>query len=370
MNEASGAPPRGSAFKAMATILIGWGLARIAVWSTAGGHVPPEIRTPTDGAPNEHAASAMPIARTKSGVASPSIISSKADYPPGPRTAMIAPLVNARFGTPRPSGLAPASVPAADRRLIPHGVKRPTEEQKRRQDFLTASPLPNVNAGRRDKVGPWRGYGYIFWREGKGDANLAQLPTYGGSQLFARISRRLLGEAEGPRLDAYGRLSKALDSEEKAEPAIGITYSPATPAGMSVTLHVERRFRQNERNRTAMFLSGGFLEDELPAAAILEGYAAAGTVLGTAEGTIGFYEGQLDVKIPVASEHEKPRLFVGAKLSGGAQEGDGRLDVGPALTARLPVGETALSVEAGWRERIAGRAEPGSGPAVTATIGF
>jgi hypothetical protein len=61
---------------------------------------------------------------------------------------------------------------------------------------------------------------------------------------------------------------------------------------------------------------------------------------------------------------------VGAALSGGAQPGISRLDIGPEIQVRLPLpqGGARLSVE--WRERVAGDALPGSGLAITLGADF
>jgi hypothetical protein len=63
-------------------------------------------------------------------------------------------------------------------------------------------------------------------------------------------------------------------------------------------------------------------------------------------------------------------MSLGVALSGGAQPGVSRLDIGPQLQIRLPLpqGGARLSVE--WRERIAGDAKPGSGLAITLAADF
>jgi hypothetical protein len=54
---------------------------------------------------------------------------------------------------------------------------------------------------------------------------------------------------------------------------------------------------------------------------------------------------------------------VGAGAWGGAQPGAARLDMGPQASFRIPVGRTGIRASAEWRFRVAGDAEPGSGPA-------
>jgi hypothetical protein len=61
---------------------------------------------------------------------------------------------------------------------------------------------------------------------------------------------------------------------------------------------------------------------------------------------------------------------VGAGAWGGAQPGVARLDVGPQASVRIPIGRTGVRASAEWRFRVAGDAEPGSGPALTLATDF
>jgi hypothetical protein len=48
----------------------------------------------------------------------------------------------------------------------------------------------------------------------------------------------------------------------------------------------------------------------------------------------------------------------------------GRLDLGPSAVMRLSEGRFGLELQADYRQRIAGTAEPGSGPTVTLSTNF
>ena len=50
---------------------------------------------------------------------------------------------------------------------------------------------------------------------------------------------------------------------------------------------------------------------------------------------------------------------------GGAQRGAARVDIGPSAGLVVPVGASAVRVTLDWRQRIAGDAAPGSGPALS-----
>src|SRR3546814_12397998 len=68
-----------------------------------------------------------------------------------------------------------------------------------------------------------------------------------------------------------------------------------------------------------------------------------------------------DLLQAVAGEKD---LMVGIALSGGAQPSLSRLDIGPQISARLPIGKGHARLALEWRQRIAGRARPPSGLAV------
>jgi hypothetical protein len=61
---------------------------------------------------------------------------------------------------------------------------------------------------------------------------------------------------------------------------------------------------------------------------------------------------------------------LGASLSGGAQPQVERLDIGPEIQIRLPIKPIGARLSLEWRERIAGRAAPASGLAVTLGADF
>ena len=74
----------------------------------------------------------------------------------------------------------------------------------------------------------------------------------------------------------------------------------------------------------------------------------------------------------LADRHERSSLFValGGGVWGGAQQGAARLDIGPSLTVDLRLGAAPARIEADYRWRVAGNAEPGNGGVVTLSTGF
>jgi hypothetical protein len=97
---------------------------------------------------------------------------------------------------------------------------------------------------------------------------------------------------------------------------------------------------------------------------VAEGYGQAG-IVGFRRGD-AFIDGKFSLSTPVAQSPFR----VGAALSGGAQPGVSRLDIGPELQFRLPLPNVGARIAIEWRERIAGGARPGSGLAITLAADF
>ena len=107
---------------------------------------------------------------------------------------------------------------------------------------------------------------------------------------------------------------------------------------------------------------------DLPMALRAEIYGQAGYVAG--KFATPFADGQVRVDRSLAQvDNVEARLGVG--VWGGAQKGAARLDAGPGATLSMPLGKGLFGRAAiDWRFRVAGHAEPGSGPALTLSSGF
>jgi hypothetical protein len=108
-------------------------------------------------------------------------------------------------------------------------------------------------------------------------------------------------------------------------------------------------------------LHGGVSELPLPLRFRLEAYGQAG-VVGA---------GSRDLFVEASARAAHPAgggISLGAGVWGAAQPGAARFDVGPSLTLRLP--QLGANLSADWRFRAAGRAQPGSGPALTLHTDF
>lgn len=63
-------------------------------------------------------------------------------------------------------------------------------------------------------------------------------------------------------------------------------------------------------------------------------------------------------------------IVAGAGIWGGGQDDLFRVDAGPSLRADIATGRANFRLTADWRFRIAGKAEPGDGPAITLSTSF
>jgi hypothetical protein len=231
-----------------------------------------------------------------------------------------------------------------------------------------AAPAPQAaprNAPRR-----WSADGWILRRRGSTGASSGALltPSYGASQAGAVVRYRLAPDS-ALRPAAYLRTTAALNGSSEREAALGLQLRPV--ARLPLALAGEARLTAVP-GRTYVRPSV-FAVTELPPFALPLGlrgelYGQAGYVGGRF--ATGFADGQLRIDRRLAGIG-KGDLRLGGGVWGGVQKGTSRLDAGPTLTIGQPLGGSgSLRLGADWRFRVAGKAAPGSGPAVTLSAGF
>lgn len=230
-----------------------------------------------------------------------------------------------------------------------------------------ASAVPVRTAENMSRQRRWSGSAWIFWRE-KGVATaLTGAGQLGGSQAGVRLDRQVanLGRG-GPPVLLYGRLTTALKAPHQSEAALGLAVRPFS-GRMPLTVGVERRIAldNNARNAMAIVAAGGLNPTRIAGPVMAEGYAQAG-IVGFSRRDL-FADGRLTLSVPLDKAR---RTNAGASLSGGAQPGVSRLDIGPMVETRLPLGSIQPRLAVEWRQRIAGRARPGSGLSVTLASDF
>lgn len=200
-------------------------------------------------------------------------------------------------------------------------------------------------------------------------ANGALPATYGASQAGA-ILRYRLAMFDGHRPEVYMRSTATLEQlQRETAAAIGVSARPLAfvPVIAALEMRLTEQAGQRRVQPVAMAITS-LPPFPMPARLRGEAYAQAGYVAGKyatpfAEGQMRVDHGLLRVG-PVESR-------IGGGIWGGIQKGASRLDAGPSATVTLPL-KRGVNARVGvdWRFRVAGDAEPGSGPVVTLSAGF
>lgn len=224
------------------------------------------------------------------------------------------------------------------------------------------SPHPTLIAAQSPaKHRPFNLYAYLYYRPNSGES--APFTLYGNSQIYARVDWRPFGGAVGKRASLYARASRDLTAEGNVETALGVSLVPL--AQLPITLHAERRLRPRQSDANVAFISTGGTRQALPADTRLDWDGQAGYLApDRGEGT-PFFDAQSRVTMPI-SDADDWSFRGGVMAVAGGQKQAARLDIGPVFTVQ----NGPLHGQVGWRFRIAGDAEPKSGPAVTLSIGF
>ncbi|HET9812645.1 MAG TPA: hypothetical protein VFP57_03175 [Sphingomicrobium sp.] len=183
-----------------------------------------------------------------------------------------------------------------------------------------------------------------------GTPSLAAGGTLGGSQAGSRLIYNFTRQ-----IAATLRTSSNV-GRRGAEVAAGIRVQPVS--GVPVWLTAERRQRLGRgdgRNAFALFAETGLYQRPAPWRLMLDAYLQGGVV--GVHSRDAFIDGGLTLTRPVYRQFSG-----GIGVWGGAQPGVYRVDAGPRVTMKL---RNNLKVHVDWRQRLAGNAQPGSGPAIT-----
>lgn len=179
--------------------------------------------------------------------------------------------------------------------------------------------------------------------------------TLGGSQAGARLAY-----AFDRKLAAQLRTASPVGGGRGVELALGARYQPLR--SIPVWINAERRQSVGDYGRSAfaLFAEGGLYQRPLPWNFSLDAYLQGG-IVGINRRDL-FVDGAFTATRPVFRNYS-----VGFGVWGGAQPGLYRVDVGPRLSMKV---RNNIRVHADWRQRLAGTAEPGSGPALTLAADF
>ena len=173
----------------------------------------------------------------------------------------------------------------------------------------------------------------------------------GGSQAGTRILYRI-----NEMLSASLRMSSPIGGSRGGEAALGIRFKPFAAIPLAITAERRQALRKSAgRSDFALFAEGGLYAKPLPWGTRLDAYAQAG-VVGIKRHDV-FVEGGATV-----TRRLWRTLSGGVGVWGGEQPGVARLDAGPRLT--LPV-RKGMKIHIDYRQKLAGNAQPGSGPVLT-----
>jgi hypothetical protein len=209
-------------------------------------------------------------------------------------------------------------------------------------------PAPLASPPRRLAGSAW-----LIARGGRSDALVGG--QLGASQAGARVTYALL-----PGLALAGRVSAPLKGRG-AEAAIGVDWQPTTA---SIHIVAEQRIAlDGGRGGPTLFVVGGLDPTPVALGFGIDAYGQAGGIRRGGR-VIGFADGAAHIARAVARIGQA-RVELGAGTWGGVQPGAARLDVGPSAALIVPIGGRAARLSLDWRQRVAGRARPGSGPALS-----
>lgn len=323
-----------------------WVALRVAIVWQATGSLPQAIRGVLPVARAE-APGALPVASAvRPGVAGPEPVARRiAAAPRAPRPAPVADPIRVQMALAAMTRFGDAVVVgAAPDQTAPPGT--PSAIVARPQSIGLAAPRWSVSS-------------WAIARGGVGIGASPDAPQLGGAQGGVRVDYAI-----GRGLAATGRLAVPAAGAGR-EVSLGVAWRPA---GLPVRFVAEHRFALDRGGSgPALGVSGGVSARPLPMGFALDGYAQAGAILR--RGIEHYADGSVRAARPITAAGPVV-LDAGGGLWGGLQRGVARLEVGPSLGTRLPVAGRAVRLSLDWRQRIAGNARPGSGPALTVGTDF
>ncbi|MFC3098529.1 hypothetical protein [Alteraurantiacibacter palmitatis] len=233
---------------------------------------------------------------------------------------------------------------------------------------VAAAPPAAAARSSASNASRWSADGWLMWREDTTTPITSGRPSYGRSQAGA-VVRFDLAAASHQRPQAYLRGAVALQGAREEEAALGLSVRPLAALPLRVAGEVRAASRANGNEvRPAVFAVSELPVQRLPAGFAAEAYVQAGYVGG--RDSTAFVDGQARLDRAVAGNADGFDLRAGAGAWGGAQADGARLDVGPSASLAFRLGDARARLAADYRFRVAGDAEPASGPALTLSAGF
>ncbi|WP_375398378.1 hypothetical protein [uncultured Sphingomonas sp.] len=213
-----------------------------------------------------------------------------------------------------------------------------------------------VTAPRAATASRWSVSGWLVARDGRGLGAGINGGQLGGAQGGIRVAYAI---DRARRLQAVARVTTPLAGRGR-EGSVGLEWRPTS---LPVRLVAEQRWSlDGGRGGPAIGIVGGTGPARTASGIDLETYGQAGVI--RRDRTEAFIDGAARATRPL-TRLGRATIDLGIGTWGGAQRDAARLDAGPTLGMRVPVADRTIRVTLDWRQRVAGRARPGSGPALT-----
>lgn len=336
---------KGRPLRFLALVFLGWISARIAILWPQTGSLPEAVKALVPLLPSAAPASHTRPAEAGTPVAGVGTRSAFALGRPAEAAKQPAPLP-----LPAPRSADPLRIQMAVLGLLHYGSAQAIAPQP------GAAPAMAVAL---DRLPPppsrWSASAWAAFRPGRETATAPGGGQLGGSQAGVRLAYML---APAERLAAFARFTTPVAMRGR-ELSLGLEWQPSSAP---VRLVAEQRFAlDGGGSGPALGVIAG-VDAEIGQGFRLETYGQAGAI--RRRRVDSYVDGAARATRRVA-ETGGVRLALGAGAWGGAQRDAARLDLGPSATLALPVAGQTLRFALDWRERVAGTARPGSGPALT-----
>ena len=373
---------RGVPLLALVLLLGGWVALRAAIWESPFPEILPLANVTITDEPILPAA-VMPVTQ----VAAPEAVEPTNVEPVWIERPVPEPLERPSFDhdpAPQITGRSPLNrggMRGADR-LVAHAMllaagydagSRPSDNAPYQRGVgpiapgVTYAPEAAREMGSTSAAQRWSMDLWALWRDDTTTQLTSGRPSYGRSQIGAALRYRL-DPSSGHAPEAHLRATRALEGEQETDVAAGLSARPFP----SVPVRLAAEARVTETDRGTELRGAAYAVSELPPVTLPGGFTGEAYVQGgyvTGEFATPFVDGQARITRELAG-NDQFRLTAGAGAWAGAQDDANRLDVGPSAGVTFDLGSARGRVSADYRFRIAGDAEPSSGPALTLTAGF
>ena len=234
--------------------------------------------------------------------------------------------------------------------------------------LASSTVQPGDVAVPRRSIRRWSIDAWAFVRQDSSRAGFGLRPGTLGASQVGYVARYSPAPESKFKPAIYSRLTKALIDSGETDTALGVQLRPV-PA-LPVNFHGEVRATAVQGRsfvRPAVFATGGFYDVPLGFGLTSRGYVQGGYVGG--EFATGFIDGHVLAERRLLDRYGFD-MRIGGGAWGGAQQGVSRLDVGPVASYTFTIADKPVRLQADYRFRVAGNAEPADGASITLSTSF